>query len=107
MLVSSTGGLLFVFNRNFAFLMLAAIIIISLFYQRIRIKRSIYYSSFLALLVIGILFAINYVFAINPQSLTKYIFFGITIFTTVLVLFYYNNQSNMGVSVVFNNFIDT
>jgi hypothetical protein len=99
MLVSSTGGLLFVFNRNFAFLMLASIIIISLFYLRISIKRSIYYSSFLALLVIGILFAINYVFAINPQSLTKYIFFGITIFTTVLVLFYYNNQSNRDVFV--------
>lgn len=99
MLVSSTGGLLFVFNRNFAFLMLASIIIISLFYLRIRIKRSIYYSSFLALLVIGVLFAINYVFAINPQSLTKYIFFGITIFTTVLVLFYYNNQSNRDVFV--------
>ena len=99
MLVSSTGGLLFVFNRNFAFLMLASIIIISLFYLRISIKRSIYYSSFLALLVISILFAINYVFAINPQSLTKYIFFGITIFTTVLVLFYYNNQSNRDVFV--------
>ena len=99
MLVSSTGGLLFVFNRNFAFLMLASIIIISLFYLRIRIKQSTYYSSFLALLVIGILFAINYVFAINPQSLTKYIFFGITIFTTVLVLFYYNNQSNRDVFI--------
>ena len=99
MLVSSTGGLLFVFNRNFAFLALASIIIISLFYLRIRIKQSTYYSSFLALLVIGILFAINYVFAINPQSLTKYIFFGITIFTTVLVLFYYNNQSNRDVFI--------
>ena len=99
MLVSSTGGLLFVFNRNFAFLALASIITISLFYLRIRIKQSTYYSSFLALLVIGILFAINYVFAINPQSLTKYIFFGITIFTTVLVLFYYNNQSNRDVFI--------
>ena len=99
MLVSSTGGLLFVFNRNFAFLMLASIILISLFYLRIRIKQSTYYSSFLALLVIGILFAINYVFAINPQSLTKYIFFEITIFTTVLVLFYYNNQSNRDVFI--------
>lgn len=107
MLVSSTGGLLFVFNRNYAFLALVSIIIMSLFYIRIRIKKSIYYSSFLALLIIGALFTINYVTAINPQSLTKYIFFGITIFTTVLVLFYYNNQSNMGVSVVHNNFIDS
>ena len=73
MLVSSTGGLLFVFNRNYAFLALASIIIMSLFYIRIRIKKSIYYSSFLALLIICALFAINYVSAINPQSLTKYI----------------------------------
>ena len=51
MLVSSTGGLLFVFNRNYAFLALVSIIIMSLFYIRIRIKKSIYYSSFLTLLI--------------------------------------------------------
>jgi len=99
MLVSSTGGLLFVFNRNYAFLALVSIIIMSLFYITIRIKKSLYYSSFLTLLIIGALFAINYVSAINPQSLTKYIFFGITIFTTVLLLFYYNNQSNRDVFI--------
>jgi len=100
MLVSSTGGLLFVFNRNFAFLALASIIIISLFLLQYKIKKAPFYSSLLAILALLFLFAINYSFAINPQSLTKYLFFGITIFTTVLVLFYYNNQSNR---VVFIN----
>jgi O-antigen ligase len=100
MLVSSTGGLLFVFNRNFAFLALASIIIISLFLLQYKIKKAPFYSSLLAILALLFLFAINYSFAINPQSLTKYLFFGITIFTTVLVLFYYNNQSN---KVVFIN----
>ena len=94
MLVSSAGGLLFVFNRNFSFLMLASIILFSLFYIGKMIKKSTFYSSFLAFLTVLALFAINFVFAINPQSLTKYSFFGITIFTTVLTLFYFNNQDN-------------
>ena len=46
------------------------------------------------LIVLFFLFAINYTFAINLQSLTKYLFFGVTIFTSVLVLFYYNNQES-------------
>ena len=94
MLVLSTGGLLFVFNRNSAFLLFASIIIFSLFYIGKRIKRSIYYSSFITLIVVLALFAINFVFAINPQSLTKYSFFGVIIFTTILTLFYFNNQGN-------------
>ncbi len=94
MLVSSTGGLLFVFNRNLAFLAFVVIILFSLVYQRQIIKKSVFYSSFLTLFVISILFAINYIFAISSQSLTKYLFFGITVFTTVLALFYYTNQTD-------------
>ncbi|MAW21182.1 MAG: hypothetical protein CMD16_02155 [Flavobacteriales bacterium] len=94
MLVSSTGGLMFVFNRNFAFLALVVIILFSLLYQRQLIKKAIFYSSFLTFVVISIFFSINYIFAINPQSLTKYLFFGITILTTVLTLFYYKSQDD-------------
>ena len=94
MLVLSTGGLLFVFNRNSAFLLFASIIIFSLFYIGKGIKRSIYYSSFITLIVVLALFVINFVFAINPQSLTKYSFFGVITFTTILTLFYFNNQGN-------------
>ena len=74
--------------------MFASIIICSLFYLRTSIKKAVYYSSFGALLVVLMLFAINFLFAINPQSLTKYSFFGISIFTTVLALFYFNNQGD-------------
>ena len=99
MLVSSTGGLLFVFNRNIAFLTLVVLIILSLLFIGKKIKKSIFFSSFLALLVVLVLFAINFVFAINPQSLTKYSFFVITIFTTVLTLFYFNNQGNKAIFI--------
>ena len=92
MLVSSTGGLLFVFNRNNLFLIFVLIIIGSLFFLGNKIKKTAFYSSLLAFLVIIALFAINYIFAINPQSLTKYSFFGITILTAALTLFYFNNQ---------------
>jgi hypothetical protein len=99
MLVSSTGGLLFVFNRNIAFLTLVVLIVLSLLFIGKKIKKSIFFSSFLALLVVLVLFAINFVFAINPQSLTKYSFFVITIFTTVLTLFYFNNQGNKAIFI--------
>ena len=92
MLVLSTGGLLFVFNRNISFLLFSIIIILSLFYIGKGFNKSIFYSSFITFLVLVIIFTINFLFAINPQSLTKYSFFGITIFTTVLVLFYFKNQ---------------
>ena len=99
MLVSSAGGLLFVFNRNPAFLVLVSIVIFSLFFLQHRIKNTTFYSLLLVLIVLFSLFAINYTFAINLQSLTKYLFFGVTIFTSVLVLFYYNNQESKTVFV--------
>ena len=99
MLVSSAGGLVFVFNRNPAFLVLVSIVIFSLFFLQHRISKKTFYSSLLALIVLFSFFAINYVFAINLQSLTKYLFFGVTIFTSVLVLFYYNNQESKTVFI--------
>ena len=45
MIVSSTGGLLFVFNRNLAFLVLVSSILFSLFFLQHRIKSATFYSS--------------------------------------------------------------
>ena len=94
MLVSSTGGLLFVFNRNLASLIFVIIMIFGLFLIGKQIKKSVFYSSFLALFVVLALFVINFIYAINPQSLTKYSFFGVITFTTILTLVYFNNQVN-------------
>ncbi|KRO66643.1 MAG: hypothetical protein ABR81_01765, partial [Cryomorphaceae bacterium BACL11 MAG-121128-bin16] len=94
MLVSSTGGLLFVFNRNLASLIFVIIIIFGLFLIGKQIKKSVFYSSFLALFVVLALFVINFIYAINLQSLTQYSFFGVITFTTILTLVYFNNQVN-------------
>ena len=94
LLVLSTGGLLFVFNRNISFLVLVLVVIFSLVYIGKGIKSSVYYSSLLSFLAVVGLFIINFSFAITPQSITKYLFFGIIIFTSTLILFYFNNQDN-------------
>ena len=99
MLVSSTGGLLFVFNRNIAFLILVSTVISSLFFLQHKIKNTTFYSSLLVLFVLFSILAINFTLATNLQSLTKYLFLGLTIFTTVLVLFYYNNQESKTVFI--------
>ncbi|MEC7646424.1 MAG: O-antigen ligase family protein [Bacteroidota bacterium] len=62
-------------------------------------KKSVYYSSLVTFLVVFFLFGINFSFAINHQSLTKYSFFGITIFTTILTLLYFNNQGDKNVFI--------
>ena len=76
MLVSSTGGLLFVFYRNSAFLALFLILIFSFFYLDVKIKKSIYYPAVLTLFTVLFLFAANFIFAINTQSLNTYSAFG-------------------------------
>jgi hypothetical protein len=95
MLVSSTGGLLFVFNRNLSFLFFSLIIICSLFLLGKGLKSKNFYSTFLAFVTVITLFIINFFIAeVQPQSLTKYLFFGVIFFTTTLSLFYFNNQEN-------------
>ena len=75
MLVSSTGGLLFVFNRNLSYLFFSLIIICSFFLIEKRIKSVNFYSSLLAFASVTFLLIINFFVAeIQPQSVTKYSF---------------------------------
>ena len=91
-LVSSTGGLIFVFNRNVSYLFLFFTVLFGFFYVGKGLKKSNYYSAFLSFVTLFILFFCNYFFATNFQSLTKYTFNAIIIFSTILVLLYFNNQ---------------
>lgn len=102
MLVSSTGGLLFVFNRNLSYLVFSLIIICSFFLIEKRIKSVNFYSSLLAFASVTFLLIINFFVAeIQPQSVTKYSFFIVVFFVTTLSLFYFYNQENK------NNFLDS
>lgn len=92
MFVFSTGGLLFVFNRNNSFLALAIMVLFSIFFNRHSLKTSKLNASFLTFLLVSSFFVLNFLVAPTEQSLIKYSFFGITIFTTILMLFYFKNQ---------------
>ena len=92
LLISSTGGLIFVFNRNVSYLFLFFIILVGFFYVGKGIKKSNYYSALLSFTTLFVLFFCNYFFATNFQSLTKYTFNIIIILTTLFVFIYFNNQ---------------
>jgi hypothetical protein len=93
MLVFSTGGLFFVFNRNYAYLLLVAMIFFSMIYNMHSIKKAEVYSSLLTGILVSFLFLFNFLAAPVEQSATKYLFFGIIIFSTIFTVFYFNNQS--------------
>lgn len=92
LLISSTGGLIFVFNRNESYLFLFCTVLFGFFYFGKGLKKSNYYSAILSFVSLFILFFCNYVLATNFQSLTKYTFNVIIILTTLFVLIYFNNQ---------------
>ena len=94
LLVMSTGGLLFVFNRNLAsvsFFILLSIVII--FFGK-NLQKSLVNSSFLSLIVIILLAIINYYFAIVEQTLDKYFFYLLTVVLSSLTLFHFQNNRN-------------
>lgn len=93
MLVFSTGGLFFVFNRNYAYLLLVVMIFFSMIYNMHSIKKAEVHSSLLTFILVSFLFLINFLSAPVEQSARKYLFFGIIIFSTIFTLFYFNNQS--------------
>ena len=74
LLVSSTGGLIFVFNRNVSYLFLFFTVLFGFFYVGKGLKKSNYYSALLSFTTLFVLFFCNYFFATNFQSLTKYSF---------------------------------
>ena len=88
LLISSTGGLLFVYNRNLSFLIFAVLLIVGFFYLSRSIKKEIFYSILLSFISILFLFFLNFIFAPNPQSVTKFAFFGVTFFVTSLALLF-------------------
>lgn len=94
LLISSTGGLLFVYNRNLSFLIFAVLLLAGFFYLSRSIKKEMFYSVLLSFISILFLFFLNFIFAPNPQSITKFAFFGVTFFVTSLALLFFYHQDH-------------
>ena len=95
MLIMSTGGLLFVFNRNMASVMFLVLVSVTIVLVGYNLKRTIVNSSVLTFVIVVVLGVINYNFAIVEQTVNKYLFYFLTVVLSTLTLLHFkNNRSN-------------
>jgi len=94
MLVMSSGGLLFVFNRNLLYGVFVAILSASYFLMRNKILKINFNSSIITLLILFGLLIINYLFAVNEQELNKYYYYFMVISVSVFSLMHFGDNKN-------------
>ena len=93
MLVLSTGGLLFVFNRNISYGGFIVLLLIA-FISGKQLNKSVFNASLLTLSTVIILFIINYIFAITEQTSNKYAYYLMVVIVSVLTLTHFLNNRN-------------
>ena len=94
MLVMSSGGMLFVFNRNLLYGFFVAILSASYFLMRNKILKINFNSSIITLLILFSLLIINYLFAVNEQELNKYYYYFMVISVSVSSLMHFSDNKN-------------
>ena len=94
MLVMSSGGLLFVFNRNLLYGVFVVILSASYFLMRNKILKINFNSSIITLLILFGLLIINYLFAVNEQELNKYYYYFMVISVSVFSLMHFGDNKN-------------
>ena len=93
-LVMSTGGLLFVFNRNVMSIIFFVVLIFSILFFGNKFKKPFVYSSALILISIISIGIINFIFAITEQTEEKYLFYLLSVALSVLTFFHFKNNRN-------------
>lgn len=91
MLIMSTGGLLFVFNRNVMYLVFVALLILTIFFSN-KIRVRVFYPLIFSLIVMLVLFWLNYMFALSEQLISKYLYYTMVLFVSGLTLFHFFNN---------------
>lgn len=92
LLVFSSGGLLFVFHRNLFSVVLFSISLFSLFFLGERVKKSIFNTSLLTLVLFYFFILINYIYCLGDQSYMKYGFHLLNISSCVFILTHFINN---------------
>ena len=93
-LIFSTGGLLFVFNRNLMYVLFFVFSLALAFLSSKKPKRNIFNASIFSALTIIFLYSINYFFSVRFQSIDKYLFnFLVALICILLVYHFLNNRS--------------
>ena len=99
LLILSTGGMLFVLNRNLASITFLALILIALIFFGNQFKKNIFNASILTIITISLLGCVNYFFAISEQSLNKYAFHFLTLIISTFFLIHFLNNRNQSILV--------
>ena len=94
MLIMSTGGLLFVFNRNLMYSIFTFLLFGVLIFSKNKINRKLFNTLFLCCLTIVSLFWFNYMFAFSEQSISKYTYYSLLAFVSSLTTFHFLNNRN-------------
>ena len=93
MLIMSTGGLLFVFNRNLMYLAFIVLLILTIsFSSKARVR--VFYPLVFCITVMICLFWFNYIFALSEQSISKYLYYLMVVFVSGATLFHFLNNRN-------------
>ena len=92
MLILSTGGLLFVFNRNIASTLFLGFLLFVLIFMEDKWKKTKVNSILITFFMLVILGSINYYFSITAQTANKYLFHLLSVTLSSLFLFHFINN---------------
>ena len=92
LLVLSSGGLLFVFNRNICYAIFLGVLLLAVLFSKERFKVMEINSVLLTSCTILFLFSINYIFAISAQTINKYAYYLTVCAVSILTLLYFQNK---------------
>jgi len=92
LLVLSSGGLLFVFNRNICYAIFLGVLLLAILFSKDRFKAREINSILLTSVTILFLFSINYIFAISAQTINKYAYYLTVCAVSMLTLLYFRNK---------------
>ena len=98
-LVLSSGGLLFVFNRNICYAIFLGVLLLAILLSKDRFKVKEINSVLLTSFTILVLFSINYIFAISTQAINKYAYYLTVYAVSILTLLYFRNTKKKDIFI--------
>jgi len=99
LLILSSGGLLFVFNRNICYAIFLGALLLAVLFSKDKLKTREVYSALLTSFTILFLFYINYIFAISTQTINKYAYYFIVCTVSILTLLYFRNNKKKDIFI--------
>ena len=99
LLILSSGGLLFVFNRNICYAIFLGVLLLAVLFSKDKFNTREVNSALLTSFTILFLFYINYIFAISTQTINKYAYYFTVCTVSILTLLYFRNNKKKDIFI--------